>query len=365
MEKIKAAILGPSGMVGRVGCVELANHPYFDVIGYYGDKSAGHNLGMAIKEREVRLMTHYGAWKELLQFPKEFYDIKISPLNINGLVDKNVKVAFSLMKKNAETWEIEQQIAARGIKVFSNMGEGRMLDDILLGICDINGDKFDSVKGQKSYKNSGGYIVKNTNCTTAGLVVSLKPIIDYCKNKNIKIENINVFTSQALSGKGDDAYPKGLIERNTIYKIKDEEKKVKEESSKILGIEIHKIVALCTRSDIQNGHGEGVIIRTDKLVDMNDLKEYIDSYDPLEDYNLPTHAKPLFIMEDNKFSYELPNHREVMERIKLSKGISVGMVRLTQEDKVIKYDIVSDNLRRGAILQSIYNAEYMAHKGLI
>ena len=108
----------------------------------------------------------------------------------------DVEYDFSALPKSVAR-EVEPLFAKKGFKVISNAGAFRMDPDIPLIIPEINWDHIELINVQRRRRGWNGAIVKNSNCTTAILVLSLKPLIDY-----FGIRRVIVTTMQALSGAG-------------------------------------------------------------------------------------------------------------------------------------------------------------------
>jgi aspartate-semialdehyde dehydrogenase len=92
--------------------------------------------------------------------------------------------------------EVETAFAQAGIPVFSNARNHRMGADVPLVVPPVNADHIEIVRKQPTFAR-GGFIVTNANCSTTGLVIALKPVLD-----NFGIEFASVVTMQAVSGAG-------------------------------------------------------------------------------------------------------------------------------------------------------------------
>ncbi len=123
------------------------------------------------------------------------------------------------------------------------------------------------IEEQPSRKESGGYIVTNSNCSAMGLVLALKPI-----EERFGIEQIFVTTMQAVSGAGYPGVASMDILDNVIPFIGSEEEKMETETLKLLGkLEGHavtplnaKMTAHCNRVAVVDGHTECVSIKLGK-----------------------------------------------------------------------------------------------------
>ncbi len=132
--------------------------------------------------------------------------------------DSNLKIAFSGLDSSV-AGKIEEDFANAGYTVVSNSKNHRMDKFVPLLVPEINPGHLELIKKQ-DYKNNG-CIVTNPNCSTIGLVLALKPLVD-----KFGIEEVNVVTMQAISGAG---YPglQVLILSITSFPSSGEAKKKK------------------------------------------------------------------------------------------------------------------------------------------
>ncbi len=123
------------------------------------------------------------------------------------------------------------------------------------------------IEEQPWRKDSGGYIVTNSNCSTMGLVLALKPI-----EERFGIEQIFVTTMQAVTGAGYPGVASMDILDNVIPFIGSEEEKMETETLKLLGkLEGNTVTPLnarmtahCNRVPVVDGHTECVSIKLGK-----------------------------------------------------------------------------------------------------
>ena len=93
--------------------------------------------------------------------------------------------------------ELEPKFAAAGCAVISNSSAFRMAPNVPLVIPEVNADHLHLIEEQPWRKESGGYMVTNSNCSAMGLVMALKPI-----EERFGIEQIFATTMQAVCGRG-------------------------------------------------------------------------------------------------------------------------------------------------------------------
>jgi aspartate-semialdehyde dehydrogenase len=236
-----------------------------------------------------------------------------------------------------------------------------MDEDVPLLVPEINADHLELIKRQK-YQS--GCIVTNPNCSTIGLVLALKPLLD-----QFGLDQVNAVTLQALSGAGFPGVPSLNILDNVLPFISGEEGKMETEPRKIFGTlksgKIYfnelKISAQCNRVGVLEGHLECVQIKLKKKASLEAIKEAWDSFssEP-QKLDLPmAPLKPIHYFEDE--FYPQPRiHRNI------DKGMAMAVGRL-REDSLFDYKfvILSHNTIRGAAGGSILGAELMKAKGYL
>src|SRR5260370_22350366 len=121
--------------------------------------------------------------------------------------------------------EIEPAFAAAGHAVVSNSSAFRMAENVPLVIPEVNADHFELIKSQQWYKDNGGFMVTNPNCSAIGLGLALAP-----PHRRFGIDKIFVATMQAISGAGYPGVASMDILGNLIPYIANEEHKLEEET---------------------------------------------------------------------------------------------------------------------------------------
>jgi aspartate-semialdehyde dehydrogenase len=345
MEKIPVAILGATGSVGQKFIQLLINHPWFEIKELAASEtSAGKKYKDAVE------------WFVSDEIPEQVANIEVKKCE----PDLDCKVAFSGLDSNI-AGEVETAFANKGYKVISNSRNHRMDEDVPLLIPEINPDHIELIKKQKY---GDGFIVTNPNCSTIGMTLALKPIID-----DFGISDINVVTMQAISGAGNPKKVELNIDDNVIPWIKGEEEKMETEPLKIFGTlnneKIHfnemNISAQCNRVNVTDGHLEAVQIRLKKQVDKKDI---IDSWNNFssepQKLELPTAPKkPIHYFDEDAFPQP-----------KIHRNIENGMAAATgrlRPDKFFdfKFVVLSHNTVRGAAGGAILCAELLKAKGYI
>jgi len=337
--KIKVGILGATGSVGQKFIEVLENHPWFEI------------TALAASERSSnRPYREAVNWFMPTPIPSNIAQLPVQLCEPN----LDCKIVFSGLDSNV-AGEIETKFAQSGYIVISNSKNHRFDPDVPLLIPEVNSDHLELVKHQNYGK---GLIITNPNCSTIGLVIALKPLID-----NFGIEAVSVVTMQALSGAG---YPgvSGLdCVDNVLPFISGEEAKIETEPLKILGnyeqgrinnIDI-KISAQCNRVAVIDGHLECVSVKLKSKATPDEIIQVWQNFSGApQRQNLPfAPHKPIHYFEENHFP-QPKLHRNI------DKGMAVSIGRL-RECSIFdfKFVLLSHNTIRGATGGAILNAELM------
>ncbi|HEY6249068.1 MAG TPA: aspartate-semialdehyde dehydrogenase, partial [Candidatus Angelobacter sp.] len=256
--KIPVGILGATGTVGQRFMQLLENHPWFEIV------------WMAASDRSAhKTYTEACKWRLSTPLPAHMAAMKVSPAVAEGAP----KLIFAALDSAAAT-ELEPRFAAAGCAVVSNSSSFRMQEDVPLVIPEVNGDHLELLKRQKWYKDSGGFIVTNPNCSAIGLVMVLAPL-----HRRFGVEKVFVATMQAVSGAGYPGVASLDILGNVIPYIPNEEPKMEAESRKLLGslngngISPAQLIvsAHCNRVAVEDGHTESVSIKLRKTAPAEEI----------------------------------------------------------------------------------------------
>jgi aspartate-semialdehyde dehydrogenase len=218
-------------------------------------------------------------------------------------------------------------------------------------------------------------VVANPNCTTAQMVMALKPLHD-----RFKVRRVILASYQAVSGKGQKGideferqvrqYAKGEkltveafphpIAFNALPHIDvfrdsgftGEEEKVMNETRKILGDESIRVVATCVRVPVVNCHSESVTIETEKPVTPEEAREALRAF-------------PGVKLLDDPSSNAYP----LATNVSGQDDVYVGRIRpdpsLRDGEHGLTFWVVGDNLRKGAALNAVQIAEAAIARGLV
>src|ERR1043166_3189796 len=334
----KVAVVGATGNVGREMLDILAERdfPADEVVAVASRRSQGTECSFGDNTLKVRALDHY-----------DFSDVDICLMSAGGAVSK----------------EWSPKIAAQGAGVIDNSSAWRMDPDVPLIVPGVNAA---AIAGFKK-KN----IIANPNCSTAQLVVALKPLHD-----KARIKRVVVATYQSVSGAGKDAmdeldrqtraiytageivtkkFPK-RIAFNVIPEIDvfmedgstKEEWKMVAETKKILDPKI-KLVATCVRVPVFIGHSEAVAIEFEQPITADEARDVLR--------NAPG---CLVIDKHENGGYVTPYE---------AAGEDATYISRVREDPTVENGlmlwVVSDNLRKGAALNAVQIAECLINRNLI
>jgi aspartate-semialdehyde dehydrogenase len=302
------------------------------------------------------------SWYLLDEMPEYAGDMEVYNINPDVIEEAGLDVVFSAIPSDiARRTEAE---FAEKVPVFSNTSTYRMESDVPLIVPEINPDHLGLLKFQKRERKWDGFLVTNPNCSTIGLVMPLKPLLD-----KLGIEWVNVATMQAVSGAGYAGVPSMAILGNIIPFISGEEPKVESEPLKIMGEftgtgvkdACFDVFASCNRVMVRDGHTEAVFVKTQEDFDVEEVKAAMREFkgEP-QKLGLPTAPKqPIMVLDDDY------RPQPVMDR-NLGGGMSASVGRIRKKkEKLLKFTCLSHNTIRGAAGASILNAELAYKKGLL
>lgn len=342
--KIPVAVLGATGSVGQKFIELLQQHPWFELTEVAAsERSAGKTYKDAVN------------WILNSPLPEKTGKMIVQECK-PGLQSR---ILFSGLDASV-AGEIEEEFAKNGYFVISNSRNHRFDKDVPLLIPEINPDHLQLIKVQKHK----GAIVTNPNCSTIGMVMALKPLLN-----NFGLEAVNVVTMQALSGAGYPGIASLDIIDNVIPFIGGEEKKMETEPLKILGklnrdgiqnLDL-RISAQCNRVAVIDGHLETVQVKLKEKASIEDLKKVWKDFTAVpQQMNLPmAPLKPLYYFEEEKFP-QPKLHRNI------DKGMAVSVGRLRECSLFdYKFVVLSHNTVRGAAGGAILNAELLKETGYL
>ncbi len=333
------AVVGATGAVGETMLSILAERkfPVGKVHAVASERSAGKTVAFGNRELVV---------EDLAEF--DFGKVQI------GLFSPGASVSA----------EYAPKAAAFGCVVVDNTSQFRYDDDIPLVVPEVNPEAI------AQYTQRG--IIANPNCSTIQMLVALKPIYDA-----VGIERINVATYQAVSGTGKDAieelaqqtaallngkpveckvYPK-QIAFNVLPHIDafmdngytKEEMKMVWETRKIFGDESIMVNPTTVRVPVFYGHSEAVHIETREKISAEKARELL------------ANAPGVTVLDKR----EAGGYPTAVTESSGRDGVFVGRIREDiSHPRGLDLWVVSDNVRKGAALNTIQIAEILANEYL-
>jgi len=326
------AIIGASGNVGRktIEILEKSKISFKDLYLVASKKSAGKKIKFREKEIEIENL--------------ENYDFSKAQITI-----------FAAGSDIAKDWAPK---AAKKTIVIDNSSFFRMQKNIPLVVPEVNPEALDK------HEN----IIANPNCSTMQMVLALKPLHD-----EYKIKRVIVSTYQAVSGAGKEAMDelfdqtknfldkKNIVSKNFTKQIafnliphidvfdKDgytkEELKMTNETKKILDEKI-EVTATCVRVPVRTGHSESINIEFEKAFDLENIIKKLDN------------APGCKVVDGKKDG-------EYITPLEAENDYTTYISRIRKDNtnpKAINIWVVSDNLLKGAALNTVQIAECLMKK---
>ena len=332
---MKVAVVGITGMVGRVMCevLEERNFKIDEFLAVASEKSVGKEVTFSGKQYKCISLEEAVAAKP---------DIAI----------------FSAGGSVSLEWA--PKFAAVGTTVVDNSSAWRMDPTKKLVVPEINANTL--TKDDK--------IIANPNCSTIQMVVALSEL-----QKAYGIDRIIVSTYQSITGTGVKAVnqyeseknqqPSGTYNMAYKYQILDnciphcddflengytkEEMKLVKETKKIFGDDSIRVTATAVRVPVQGGHSESINVTFKKPVDLAELKNILANTPGVNYTDVPS-----------EFKYPMPLFAKNQDEV------YVGRVRWDEgEPNTVNMWVVADNLRKGAATNAVQIAQYLVDNSLV
>lgn len=325
MKKINIGVVGATGMVGQMimTLLEERDFPIENIYAFASARSAGKKI--PFKDGEITI--------EELGEDSFDRDMDIALFAAGGeLSEKYVPIAVE-----------------KGVIAIDNSSFYRMDEEVPLVIPEVNADAI-------SEENR---IIANPNCSTTQSVLVLKPIADAFGLKRVVYN-----TYQAVSGSGrggvkdleegtTDQY-KYSIQKNVLPQIDvfmgdgytKEERKMIDETQKILDNRDIKITATAARVPVMNAHSVSINVETERPFEMEEVYEALDKQDGV--VILDDLANEIYPLQENADGTD----EVYVGRIRRDSSVENG----------INLWVVSDNIRKGAATNTVQIAEYVAEQ---
>ena len=358
--KKRVAIIGVTGAVGQEFVVALNNHPLFEVKQIAAsERSASKKFVEAIRDPNSGILR----WHIRDPIPDYVKDMIIE--SVDDIKPENLDLIFSSVESEAAR-EIESKFA-KDVPVISTSAAYRYESDVPILIPGINDDHVALLDQQRKNRGWKGFVAPLPNCTTTGLAITMKPLLD-----KFGVQKIIMTSMQSMSGAGRSPGVSALdITDNIIPYIPKEEDKVRLETGKILGKLVDgkidpakmRVSCTCTRVPVIDGHTETVFIETTTHTDPEGVKNAMKEFSSKVSVSgLPSAPK----------EYLMVNEDPTRPQPRLDREINGGMTTVVgriREDTVfdngIKYVLFSHNEKMGSAKGAVLLAEMLQKKGYI
>ena len=353
--KKRVAIIGVTGAVGQEFVQSLKNHPWFEVTQIAAsERSAGKKYVDAIRDDSGIIAWDVGG--EIPDYIKDMPVLTIDEINVAEL-----DLVFSAVESQAAR-DIETKFA-KDLPVISTSSAYRYEEDVPILIPGVNDEHAELLEVQKKNRNWKGWVAPLPNCTTTGLAITLKPLLDKYGAKKVLMTSM-----QAISGGGKAGVSAMGITDNILPYIPKEEDKVKKETRKILGklndgkIEDAdiRVSCTCTRVPVIDGHIESVFVETEKEIDPALAKNTYDAYNKeISVAGLPSAPENYYAFHEDPTRPQPRMEREV------GGGMTTTIGRVEKEelfDNGIKYMLFSHNKKMGSAKGAVLLAEMLYKK---
>lgn len=356
-DKLKAGILGGTGMVGQRFISLLENHPWFEVTAIAASpRSAGKTYEDAVG----------GRWKMQTPMPEAVKKIVVKNVNDVEEVSSEVDFVFSAVDMTKEEIrDIEEAYAKTETPVVSNNSAHRWTPDVPMVVPEINPEHLEVIESQKKRLGTKrGFIVVKPNCS----IQSYTPALTAWKKFEPTL--VVATTYQAISGAGKTFAEWPEMEHNIIPYIGGEEEKSEQEPLRIFGkvvdgkiekAETPLITTQCIRVPVLDGHTAAVFVNFSKKPTKEELIQALTEFKGLpQEMGLPNAPKQFiqYLEDDNRPQVALDVNYEN------GFGVSIGRLR---EDSHFDWKFVglSHNTVRGAAGGGVLIAELLKAQGYI
>lgn len=350
---IRVAIVGATGIVGQQALVALDGHPWFKVTKVAAsERSAGKKYVDALRDASGSMK-----WWCPEPIPADVADMMVE--DASQMDATEVDIVFSAVDASAAK-ELEPKYALT-TPVISTASAFRYEADTPILVGGVNMEQAKLLAFQQQNRGWKGFIAPKPNCTTSGLVVSLKPILDVFGVKRVIMTSL-----QAMSGAGRTPGLSAMdMMENVVPYIAGEEPKAESEPQKILGVLGNNTVinadfavsATCTRVPVLDGHMVCATVETVKDASPEAVKKAMQEFGrEFVALGLPSSPKHLIEVTDDPFR---PQPRMDRER---GGGMTTTVGRLRPENVLgngIKYVCLAHNTKLGAAKGAIQTAEYL------
>jgi aspartate-semialdehyde dehydrogenase len=357
---LKVAVIGATGAVGQEFIVALNKHKWFELTQVAAsERSAGKKYIDAIRDPNSGILK----WHNREEVPEYARNMVVSM--VDDIKPEKFDLIFTAVESD-DAKMIEPRFA-KTTPVISTAAAFRYETDVPILIPGINDSHAELLNAQRKNRGWKGFIAPLPNCTTTGMAITLKPILD-----KYGIEKVFMTSMQALSGAGRSPGVVALdIIDNVIPYIPKEEEKVQIETKKILGGMKNgsiapaplKVSCTCTRVPVIDGHTETVFVETKNAAEADDVKKEMLKFSKnVSIKDLPTAPKEYIIVHDDPTRPQPRIDREIND------GMTTVVGRLRKDtafDNGIKYVLLSHNEKMGSAKGAILLAELLKDRNIL
>jgi len=358
---LRVAVIGATGIVGQQFLVALDKHPGFEVTRLAASsRSAGKRYVDALRAPD----TGASRWLCEEAIPSSFEDLPVE--DAETFDPDGLDLVFTGVEEGHVARELEPRLAQR-VPVVSTASAFRMEPDVPLVIPGVNSAHLPLLEEQRKRRGWRGYIIPICNCTTTGLAITLKPIVDA-----VGLQTVLMVSMQAISGAGRSPGVVALdILDNIIPYIPKEEEKVRREVRKILGtlrdgaIEPSPLTigATCTRVNVRDGHTEAVFVSTERPCSVDAARQSFAGFaGDLAGLSLPSAPCRPIVVRDDPFRPQPRLDRDT------DHGMATVVGRVEADDALpngLKWVLVSHNTRMGAARGAVLTGELLCQRGYV
>lgn len=357
MKKLKAGVLGATGMVGQRFVSLLEDHPWFEVaVVAASPRSAGKPYREAVA----------GRWTVTSDVPANIGELTVRNVNeVEAIAGEVDFVCSALDMEKEDIRNLEDAYALRETPVASNNSAHRWTPDVPMLMPEINAGHVAVIEAQRRRLGTrSGFVAVKPNCSIQPYVPAFEALADFGPRR------ASVCTYQAISGAGKTFQSWPEMEDNIIPFIGGEEEKSAMEPLKIWG-EIHNgeirnasgpaISAQCIRVPVSDGHMAATSVSFERKPSR---EQVIDSWrnfqgDP-KAAGLPSSPKPFLTYFDEEDRPQTRLDRDAGNGM----GVTLGRLR---DDNLFDYRFIalSHNTVRGAAGGAILMAELLAAEGYL
>lgn len=353
--RLKAAVLGATGMVGQQFIRVLKDHPWFEIaVVAASASSAGKSYADAVR----------GRWAMEFGVPDAVAGAGVLDVQAVDEIASKVDVAFCALSLDKESvMRLEHAYARAGVWVTSNNSAFRQDPLVPMVIPAVNPHHLDIIPHQRAARGyETGAVVVKSNCSIQSYVIALEPLRDF------GLEKITVHSEQAVSGAGKTFETWPEMERNLIPLIGGEEKKSETEPLKIWGepgadgiVPSHgpRIKARCVRVGVLDGHTAYVTARFKNTPGAAQILERWERH--ARSHELPSAPRKIIHYRSE------PDRPQPLLDVLTENGmaITVGQLEVDREEGTVSFTGLAHNAILGAAGGAVWATEAAVARGLV